>query len=143
MAKESTSSLEEVIRQARSMLALNPMMAPQMEQFWKAQDGMLQEAESFSRGWFARRHDEAETALDALQKMNGAGADPSVAVQALADWQRKSLGRAVEDMQQWVEFWSRCTSRCVNAEMEATDESLDEIGKRTKSVAASKHATPV
>ena len=143
MAKESTSSLEEVIRQARSMFALNPMMAPQMEQFWKAQDGMLKEAESFSRGWFARRHDEAETALDALQTMNGAGADPSVAVQALADWQRKSLGRAVEDMQQWVEFWSRCASRCVNAEMEATDESLDEIGKRTKSVAASKHATPV
>ena len=141
--KETTTALSDLMSQARGMLALNPMIAPQLEQFWRAQDEVLDEAEAYSKAWFERRHDAAQSALETVRKVGGNGSDPAAAMQAMVRWQQLSFQRMAEDMQQWVDLCTRCAARVTDAEMEAGKESLDEVEKRAKSTAKSKHATPV
>ncbi len=133
MAKDSNTSFTDLADQAREMMATNPMVAPQMEQFWKAQDGILKEAEAFSEAWFQRRHEAAKTALDAVRDANGEGEAPPTAMRTMLDWQQHSLQRLAEDMQQWVELCSRCASRMTAAEVDAGKEGVEEVAKRAKS----------
>ena len=143
MATDSKTPLTDFVEQTRGMLATNPMLAPQMEQFWKAQDEVLEEAENFSKAWFERRHEAAKSALEAVRDVNGNGADPSAAMRSMMDWQQHSLQRMASDMQQWLELCSRCASRMTSAEVEAGKEGAEEVAKRAKSAAKTKHATPV
>jgi len=143
MATDSKTSLPDFVEQTRAVLAANPMLAPQMEQFWTAQDGILEEAETFSEAWFERRHQAAQSALEAVRDTNGNGADPSAAMQTMMDWRQHSLQRLAEDMQQWLELCSRCANRMASAEVEAGKEGVEEVTKRAKSAARTKHATPV
>ena len=73
MTRKSTTHIGDMMDQARAVLSANPAIAPQMAQFWKAQDQMLQDAETYSKAWFARRHVAIKSALDALGKSDGAG----------------------------------------------------------------------
>lgn len=143
MAKKDTTALGELMKEAKGMLAVNPMIAPQQEHFWKAQDRILEETEAFSKAWFARRHEATQSAIKAMQKLNDNGADPSSAVKAMLDWQQGSIKRMAEDMQQWVELCTTCAGRIAQAEVEAGKEGAEEIAKRAKSVAKTEHATPV
>lgn len=143
MATESKTAIPDFVEQARAMLVINPLIAPQMEQFWKAQDQILEESEAFSRAWFERRHEATKTALEAVDKMEGTGADPAAAMRSMADWQQASVQRLAADLQQWVELCARCTRRMTDAEVEATEEGVEEVGKRAKSATRTKHATPV
>lgn len=143
MAVDSKTTLANIMDQARSMMAMNPVLAPQMEQFWKAQDEILKEAENFSSAWFQRRHEATQSALEAVREVDGNGADPSAAMRSLVDWQQHSFQRIGDDMQQWVELCSRCAGRVASAEAEAGKESVEEVAKRAKSNAKTKHATPV
>lgn len=143
MASESKPSPSDFMEQARSMLAVNPMIAPQMEQFWKAQDGMLDDAQTFTKAWFERRHDATRSALEIVRKVSGNSADPSGAMQAMVDWQQGSFRRLAEDMQEWVELCSSCAGRMTDAEVEAGKEGAEEVAKRAKSAANTKHSTPV
>ena len=104
MATEQKTSFANVLEEARGMMAANPILGPQVEQFWKAQDGILKDVESFSRDWFERRHEAAQTALEAVRKVNGNGADPAAAMRTMMDWQKHSFQRLADDMQQWVEL---------------------------------------
>jgi hypothetical protein len=141
--KETPKAFGDLMSQARGMLAVNPMIAPQMEQFWKAQDEVLEEAEAYSKAWFERRHDAAQSALETVRKVGSNGADLAAAMQAMVEWQQHSFQRMAQDMQQWVDLCTRCAARVSDAEMEAGKESLEEVEKRTKSTAKQKHATPV
>jgi len=132
-----------MMKQAQGMLAANPVMAPQMEQVWKAQEGLLDETEAFTKAWYDRRHEAARSALETVRKINGDGADPAAAMQAITDWQRHSIERMTEDIQQFTEMCSRCVGRIASAETQAAEDALEEIGERTKSAAGKKHATPV
>jgi len=143
MATDPKTSFSDAMRQAQALLASPPMMAPQAEQFWKAQDDILKETEAYWKAWFDRRHQATKSAAEAMQKMNADTQDPAAAMQAMADWQRHSLERVVEDMQQWVDLCSRCTGRLAEADVVAGKEAIEEVEKRTKPAAKSKHATPV
>ena len=143
MATESKTLVTDLVEQTRGMLAMNPMIAPQVEQFWKAQDGILEEVEAYSRAWFERRHDATRTALEAVQKSSSNGTDPAAALQAMTEWQQHSLQRLAADTQEWIELCTRCASHMTNAEVEAGKEGLEEVEKRAKSVTRSKHSTPV
>lgn len=143
MATDQKTSFTDVMEQARGMMAANPILGPQMEQFWKAQDGILQEGEAFSKAWFQRRHEAAQSALEAVRDVKGNGADPSAAMRTMIDWQQHSFQRIADDMQQWVELCSRCAGRMTSAEMEAGKEGVEEVAKRAKSTAKTRHATPV
>ena len=138
-----TTDLGGLMEQLRGMFALNPMARPQIEQFWKAQEDILEETETFSKAWFERRHEAARTALEALRRMNRDGADASSATRAMVDWQQGSLRRLNEDLQQWVELCSRCAGHVTEAEVEAGKEGVEEVTKRAKTAVGAKHATPV
>lgn len=142
MADDPTK-VGDLMAQARTMFALNPAVAPQMEQFWKAQEGILEETEAFSRAWFERRHEAAKTALEAVQTTNGNGADTSAAMRGMVDWQQASFQRLTKDMQEWVDLCTRCGRRMTEAEIDASKEGVEKVVKRAKSAADTKHATPV
>lgn len=143
MADASRTSFEDFLEQTRGMMAFNPMLAPQMEHFWRAQDGVLEEAEAFAQAWFRRRHEAARSALELARKMNGNGGDPSAALRGMMDWQQHSFERLAGDMQEWIELCSRCAGRMTAAEVDVAKEGTEEIAKRAKSGAKAKHSTPV
>ena len=140
---QKTTELGTMLEQARAMFAFAPIVGPQMEQFWKAQDGILQDTEAFSRAWFDRRHQAAQTALEVVQTASGNGADQSAALRAMAAWQQGSFQRLADDMQEWVDLWSRCAGRITKAEVEASAQGAKEVAKRAHSPTTARHATPV
>ena len=142
MAAESKTDLPTMVEQAQTLM-MSPLITPQLERLWKAQDEILEESEAFSMAWFARRHEATKTALDAVHGMNGAGATPAAAMRTLAQWQQGSLQRLADDFQQWLGLCARCTGRMTGAEFEAAREGAERVGKRAKSSAAARHATPV
>lgn len=133
MASDPKSTAAEMMKQAQGLFALNTTITPQMERFWKAQDGLLEETEAYSRRWFERRHEAARSAIDALHRADGNGADPSAAMQAMADWQQHSLQRLTEDMQQWMDLCSRCATRMTDGRMAS---GTDGAGKQRKTGSA-------
>lgn len=140
---ELTPRFAELVKQTQGLLAMNPMLAPQMEQFWKAQNGLLDESEAFSKAWYTRRREAAQSALKLVRKLNGTRTNPMTTVQDLADWQRHSVERLTEDMQHWMSMCARCAGRFASAETLAAEEALEETAKRTKAATTTSHATPV
>src|SRR6056297_1525530 len=143
MAKDVKTDVTDLMKQTRSLLALNPMIAPQMEQFWQAQDRLLDKTEAFANHWFERRHDATRTALEAVRTASGDGSDPSAAMQAVVDWQHQSFQRLAQDMQEWTELCANCAGDVAGAAVQAEEDALEEVGKTTKSAAKSTDATPV
>ena len=95
MAKDQAQTdITDLARQTQALFKLNGTAAPQFEQVMKVQEGMLEQAETFTRHWIERRQDAVETALEALNKMNSTDKpDPAAAMQAIFDWQRGSFER--------------------------------------------------
>lgn len=140
---ELTPRFADLVKQTQGLMAMNPLLAPQMEQFWHAQEGMLDEGEAFSKAWYARRHEAARSALKLVRKFNGTRSNPMATLQDMADWQRHSLERLTEDMQHWMSLCARCAGRFASAESIAAEEALEETAKRTKAATSTGHATPV
>ncbi|WP_372573538.1 hypothetical protein [Ruegeria jejuensis] len=117
------------------------MITPQIEQFWNAQDKLLDEAEAFSRHWFQRRHEAARTALEvARETTSGDSVEPAKAMQTLAEWQRHSIERMVEDAREWFDVVSRCAQHVSETEADAvekTAEAVTKVARKTKSTAKS------
>ncbi len=111
MASDAKTDVTEMIRRTQDMVASVPAMTPQMEEFWKAQDGILEDVEDFTRAWFERRHAATRSALEAVREVSGNGKDPATAMTVIADWQRHSMERMTEDIQQWTELCARCAGR--------------------------------
>lgn len=141
--KDLTPRVTDLMKQMQGMMTLNPAWAPQLEQFWRAQDGVLDEAEAYSRAWYARRHDAVRSALKILREMNGRTPEPAAALQAMSEWQRHSIERMAEDVQHWMSLCAHCAGRIVTAESEAAEDILTETATRTKAITQTRHATPV
>ena len=80
MASDAKTDVTEMIRRTQDMVANVPAMAPQMEQFWEAQDGILDDVEDCTRAWFDRRHAATRSALAAVREVSGNGTDPATAM---------------------------------------------------------------
>jgi len=118
---DGRTPIDDAMSQAQRLMTLNPVAEPQIEQFWKTQDDFLNETEAFYRDWFRRRHEAATAAIEATRKMsggNGGQIDPSAALQAIADWQRRSLERVMEDFQDWGRLCTRCAGAVAAAPVE-------------------------
>ncbi|MCV2868442.1 hypothetical protein OEW28_07350 [Defluviimonas sp. WL0002] len=111
MVTKSKTTVSELMKQAQDSLLPTRLATPQIEQFWRAQDRILEDAEVYSRNWFARRHQAAQSALEAVREANGEAADHAAALQVMIGWQQHSMQRMTEDMQQWLDLCSRCASR--------------------------------
>ncbi|WP_343079689.1 hypothetical protein [Ostreiculturibacter nitratireducens] len=146
MAKpeSDTNPVAEMVRQAQEFLAANPMIGPQVRQFWDAQENILNEAEQYAHHWFERRHEATQTALEAAKRMTSVSAsDPAHAMTALAEWQTHSLERLAEDVQEWVTMCSRCAGYLTASELEAGKEAVEETARKAGLSGKAKHATPV
>lgn len=134
----------DIFKSTQSMLPLNPVLAPQIGQFWEAQEKILAEAEAFTRHWFERRHDATRTALEAAQKAALAGSgNPTEAMQAMTEWQRHSMERMAEDAREWFEMVSRCASQVTEGEAEAVGESVKEATEMAREAGKTSKTTPV
>ena len=151
MAKDQAQTdITDLARQTQALFKLNGAAMPQFEQFWKMQDSMLNEAETFARHWFERRHNATETAVEALHEMGSTGQpDPVAAMQAVSNWQRGSVERLTEDLQDLMTLCTHLTQAAATAQAEAASSEVDQ-GKATKakgrsatSSSKSGHATPV
>ena len=145
--KSSTSyptNLVDVFKQMQPpSLGSSPFNA-QIEQFWDAQEKMLEETEVFAKHWFERRHEAVRSALQAARTASSANpSDPSKALQSMADWQRNSAERLVADAQEWFETVTRCAAYVAETEAEAVEKTVDDVTSAAEKVGKSSKSEPV
>ncbi|WP_170422407.1 phasin family protein [Ruegeria arenilitoris] len=138
------ASLVDVFKQMQPPMSGSPAFGAQIEQFWDAQEKMLEETEAFAQHWFERRHEAVRTALKAARNVSSANpSDPSKALQSMADWQRHSAERLVADAQEWFETVARCAAYVAETEAEAVEKTVDDVTAATKSAVKSAKSEPV
>lgn len=127
--------------QATPMGSVNfgPSIAQQTAHFWRMQDEMLKEAETFLSNWFKRRHEATRTALQAGAAVRVG--DPAAAMKAIADWQLHSAQRLSQDAQECWSMMSRCACNLVREEIEAAEDAAEQTAKTAKGATA--RAVPV
>ncbi|TMV05612.1 hypothetical protein FGK63_16345 [Ruegeria sediminis] len=141
---ETPKSFSDVLKSIQTAASMNPVMKPQIAQFWDAQEKMLDEAELYTRHWFERRHEAIRTALDAARAATAVNqSDPARATQTMLDWQRRSMERMVEDAQEWLDTMSRCASYVTRTEAEAVGETIEEAAELAKKSTKSAKSEPV
>lgn len=123
---------------AMRMLTAMPLGAPQMRQFWRAQDQFLREMQDYSEGWFERRHTGTQSALSTASQIANPE-NPGEALRDLADWQAHSMERVMEDWQALFTTMARCGEILVRNETETAAENA----KAAEATAKSGNATPV
>ncbi|KPP85806.1 MAG: hypothetical protein HLUCCO07_01785 [Rhodobacteraceae bacterium HLUCCO07] len=151
MAKdEPRTDITDLARQTQALFNLSGAAAPRLTQVMKVQEGMLEQAETFTRHWIERRQEAIETALEALNSMNSKGKpDPVAAMQAIADWQRGSFERLTADYQEWMTLCMQATQLAATPQSETGQDdpasSSTDQGKATaksKGRAASSRSKP-
>ncbi|WP_299847375.1 hypothetical protein [uncultured Roseovarius sp.] len=124
----------DVVKSLQSALSPSPMIAPQVEQFWNTQENILNEAEAYTRHWFERRHEATRTAMLAARKSTtGEKGAPGDAMQTIADWQRHSMERMVEDAHEWLNMITRCANYVSQSELEIAEAAKKTAEKAVKS----------
>ena len=108
-SKPDTAAVTDMMNQVQNLMTANPMMAPQITNILQVQQRFLNEAQEYSKHWFTRRQEALETAMKTADGSSNSGAnEPTSAMTALADWQKRSMTRMTEDFQEWVDMCSRC-----------------------------------
>lgn len=130
ISNSDESTLTDLIRQTQAAVTFNPMLRPQIEQYWQAQEKTLQEAQAFAEHWFERRHMATQTALKAVEDVGNSGSAPSDALKTLFEWQQHSMDNIVEDFREWVELCTRCAGHYTNAEVDVDKEGIKKVAKK-------------
>lgn len=142
MPKNNAKDAPLSAMQPLSVLA--PMIGPQIEHFWKMQDRLLDESQTFTQHWFERRHEAVRTALETARNVSGAAiSNPMTAMTLMSDWQKHSSERLAEDAREWFETMSRCADFVIKTETETFDETMSEASKLTAKVTKSAKSEPV
>lgn len=143
-SKSTASPLTDMVQQSQTFLGVNPLISPQTEEFWHAQDQILSESETFAKNWFERRHTATKTALEAVKTITQtAPSDPSSAMKVLADWQTHSIERVGEDCRAWLDLCSRCAGHLGSAEIQAGEAGLKALAQAKPSTKRDKDDVPV
>lgn len=135
-SKPAMTTAADLINQAPLGSAMTPILGPQAQHLWEAQESILSEAEAFSKHWFERRHTAATTALEAAKSMTQNGAtNPGAVMKIIADWQTHSVERLVEDFQEWVALCSRCATHVANHETRSVEDVMEKAAETASSSA--------
>lgn len=144
MVEKDNATIMDFFTQAPTLFAANPMIGPQVEQFWQAQQKIIQETASFLEHWFKRRRAATETALAAARKVtSNGGSKPAKSLKAMTYWQLHSMERVAEDFREWVDRCTRCASHVATPEIAVEKDGIGKTAKSVASAAKAKHATPV
>lgn len=154
------ADIVDFVRRTHALMYPNGTLAPGVEQLAKLQHEMAGQTETFTRHWFERRQEAAETGIKALRQISEAnGTDPAASMRAITDWQRGSLDRVTADLREWAMLCVHAMTAAAIAKpepqpqpqpQEAADQSAN-AGKRStatkgragSSGAKAQHATPV
>ncbi len=138
------TTLADVLKQLKPPVAGGQVFSAQIEQFWDAQEKILEETEAFAQHWFERRHEAVRTALKTARNASSANAaDPTQAFQNMANWQRHSAERLVADAQEWYETVARCASYMAETEIAAVEKTVDDVAETAKRAGKSSKSEPV
>lgn len=115
----ANEAAENALNAAQVLFSLNPVHTPTTTHFLEAQGQFFKDAEELSSAWFERRQEATRTALDLASYLVSEGMrDPGAALQAIADWQAKSMERLTEDAKDCTEFMSRSAGSLIATEDE-------------------------
>lgn len=142
MANDMSNVFGVMVKNAEGMLSWNAMALSQAEQFWKMREAILKDSEAFSKAWYKRRHEATKSAMKATKDMLSSK-DPVAAVHLIAVWQRHSVERMSDDVQQFNELTANCASRILNAEKALEAAERETVAKGTGVAGKTRHATPV
>lgn len=143
-SQPAASAITDMIKQTQKALEMNPMLGPQAERFWEAQEHILSETEAFAKHWFERRHTATRTALDTARDVTENGSsNPAAAIRAVTDWQAHSAERVAEDFREWFDLCSRCAGHMGRAEIETGGEGLKKMATSAGSTKRRKDDVPV
>jgi len=143
-SNSAPSTIADLFRQTQMNLGMSPVIGPQAEHFWKAQETILSDTEKFAKHWFERRHTATRTALDTVRDLTRNGSsDPAAAAKAIANWQEHSMERISEDFKEWLDLCTRCAGHLSRAEAKAGEEGMKEIAKSARSTKRKKDDIPV
>lgn len=143
-SKSASSSLTDMAKLPEQYLGFTAMVGPQTEEFWRAQDQILNETEAFTKNWFERRHTATQTALDAVKSMSQTTtSDPVSSMKALADWQAHSIARVTEDFRELFDLCTRCAGYLGKVEIQAEEDALKTLAQAQPSTKRNKDDVPV
>lgn len=149
MAKTSdpntaTAQFAKFFESMQTAVPSNPLVTPQIEQFWDAQEKLLAETQRFTQHWFERRHEAIRSGLATARAATTAPQnDPGAAMTAMVDWQKQSAERLAEDAKEWFETMSRCAEYVVSTETEVLEDSMKEAADMTRKATKSAKSEPV
>lgn len=145
MTRSTTDqTANDALKEVWQLLSANPFLAPQVEHFWDAQDYLLSETEAFTAKWFARRHAATRSAIDAARNLaKNSSAGPETSMNTISEWQSQSASRVAEDVQEWLDLWSRCADYVARSEGQAGAEGIEKVVKATASKRRPKDDLPV
>lgn len=141
MTNTKDDIVTDVLAPVQAAWALNPMIAPQVRQFWQVQQDMLERAETFGQEWCARRHEAVETTVDTINTMVGDG-DTTEKLQAFSEFYGQAIRHASEDFYGAFALGTLCANDITRAEIMAEQEGIEKTAEQISSTKR-KHATPV
>jgi len=122
-SKPALMPVGDFIKQVPLGHPIMPMLGSQAKHFWEIQESILNETEAFSKNWFERHHKASRAGLEAANSFKENGAtNPGAVLRTIADWQTQSMQRLVDDFQEWVALYSRCTAHLANQEMQSMED---------------------
>ncbi len=71
-------------------------IAPVGVKFWESQEAVLSGLKQYSEGWFARRQQGTQAAIEAARRI-GEAASPVDAIREYQEWFNGAVGRLIED----------------------------------------------
>ncbi|MBE0414121.1 phasin family protein [Yoonia sp.] len=143
MGEVDDTPMGNLVANLQAAMAINPLMHQQVVQFWETQRRMLDALETYQDGWFARRREAVDTALDAVNTMMGEDtAGPSEAMEAVSDWMQQSAARVAEDYRDVAELFAQCGSDTLRSGVEAEQEAIEETIEQLQDL-RKEHAMPV
>lgn len=108
--------LSQLLETQRRMLEHNDyadQLRQQAQQFWNAQDEMLDDMRSFFDGWCERRHAGTRAALDATCVLTEAK-DMETVNEALRNWSEGAMQRLMQDASEQMSCLAQLGSRMAN-----------------------------
>lgn len=140
----TTAQFAKLFQNMQATVPVNKLMEPQIEQFWDAQDKILNETQRFMMHWFARRHEAIRSGLNAARAATAEKqSDPAAVMTVMMDWQKHSAERLAEDARDWFETMSRCAEYVVKTEKAVLDETMSEAADVARKATRSAKSEPV
>lgn len=148
--QKAQTGFADLARQMQVLSRLNgPALAP-FDQIMRMQGIMFDKTGTFARHFLDRRHEAAESAIEAAREIGSADrTDPMTAMRVIGDWQRGSFKRLTADMQDWMTLCTEVAQKAAPAQSEAAkaggkrETKAGTAGRAASSATKPEHTTPM